>query len=125
MRSYIIYIITKYTTQHIFQQLFIDILLQRISHEFRTDNASIRWFFFFFFCHKNSIPIVRSSDYFLKKKSMEFLFPQYFNFRGNGEIIILIGFATNFHCRIVKFILSCIMPIVGKFITAIRNYRGL
>lgn len=67
MRSYIIYIITKYTTQHIFHQLFIDILLRRISHGLRTDNASIRWFFFFFFVIK-----IQSRSYvriiFLKKK---------------------------------------------------------
>lgn len=74
MCSYIIYIITKYTAQHIFQQLFIDTLLERIS--FGTINASIQLVFFFFF-HKNSI---RYSDYFWKKKYEIFIPHFYFNF---------------------------------------------
>lgn len=120
MCSYIIYIITKYTAQHIFQQLFIDTLLERIS--FGTINASIQLVFFFFFF----IKIQSDIQIIFEKKSMKFLFHTFISiFRGNGEIISLIGFATNFHCRIVKFILSCIMRIVRKFITTIRNYGRL
>lgn len=98
----IIYIITKYTAQHIRATVHRYISRKK---EYRA-NVPVAFFFFFFI----KIQLDRSIfEYTIFQKKDGIFVPQYiFNFhRGGDGIIILIGFARNFHCREIYSLVCC------------------